>query len=172
MQPEPRILSRRQHHAQHRPDAPDEPLEPRQRVGRIQLVQIVDDQHDGLRHRFKVGQQPLDHRVAVERGRRGDPLDSPVLADRGHQLVDQRQPEPLAIPLTAPHGHPGHPIAQAFGLDPGPQQYGLAASGRRADEDDLTRRHSRQHAEEPSTRNQTGPGAIARRRYELRVGQI
>ena len=135
MQPEARILARGQHHPQLRGQPGQEELEQPQRFRRAQLVQIVDHQYDRLLERVQVGQQPLDNRLAVE-GRRGaDPLHQPGLADRGGELVDDRQPEALRIALVTLDRHPGNPIGQPLGLEPGPQQHGLAAAGGRACED-------------------------------------
>ena len=148
MQPEARILARGQHHPQPRGQPGQEELEQPQRFRRAQLVQIVDHQHDRLLERVQVGEQPLDDRLAAE-GRRGaDPLHQPGLADRGGELVDDRQPEALRIALVTFDRYPGNPIGQPLGLEPGPQQHGLAAARRRAYEDDLAWPGGRQPLEQ------------------------
>ena len=102
-------------------------------------MQVVDHQDDRLLEQVQAGQQPIDDRVAVEARRSADPLHQPVLTDRTSELVDDRQPEVLGIALATCDGHPGGPIVQSLGLEPGPQQHGLAAACGRAGENYFAR---------------------------------
>ena len=118
MQPKPRIITGRQRHEQLARHTRQESLEARQRVGRIELVEVVDHQYHRLRERLELGQQPLDHRLTVEHRRCAHPLHRPALADRSRQLVDDRQPEPLRIPLAVARPTPRPPDHR--GLRPRP----------------------------------------------------
>ncbi len=127
VQPQARLLARAQHHPQGRRPSRQQHFQPLARLGGPQLVQVVDDEHRGLLERREVRQQPLDQRFALEARRRVDPLNR---RHGGGERVDQREPEPLPVPLAALDEHPGG--AQSRILDPGPDQHRLAAAGRRA----------------------------------------
>ena len=116
-------------------------------------MQIVDHQDDRLLEGVQVGQQSLDHRLAAEARRGGDPLHQPVLADRAGELVDDRQPEALRVSLATFDGDPCDPVAQPLGRDPRSQQDGLAASRGRAHEHDSARGR-RQPVEQRRARHQ------------------
>ena len=150
------VLARRQHHAQLRRQLGEEQLEQPQRLRRAQLVQIVDQQHDRPVQRPEVGQQPLDDRLAAERRRRSDALDGAIGAG---QRVDDRQPEALRIALAAFHGDRGDAIGDPRGLDPGPQEDGLAAPGGRTHEHHLARAGRRQPVEQRPPRDEPAHGA-------------
>ena len=168
VQPEARVLAGDQHDQQLRRQPGQEVLEQLQRLLRAKLVQIVDHQGDRLVEQVQTRQQPVDDRLAVEGRRSADPLHQPVLTDGAGELVDDRQPEVLGIALATCDGHPGGPIGQPLGLDPGPQQHGLAAACGRAREDHFARAGGCQPVEQQPARHHPASGRQALRVAALR----
>ena len=78
-----------------------------QRVDRAKLVQVVDHQHGRLLQRAEVGQQLLDHRLALEGRRRIDPL-APTRplrrARRSRSARTAARPARPARPTPSPPG--------------------------------------------------------------------
>jgi hypothetical protein len=62
-----------EHEPQGRGGAHDQQLQLAQRLGRAQLVHVVEHQPDAVLERGEVFEQPLDHRPAVQVGRRRQP---------------------------------------------------------------------------------------------------
>ena len=158
VQPEARVLARREHDPQRGGQPGQEALEQPERLGRAQLMQIVDDQDDGPSEGAEVGQQVFDDRLAGEGRRRRDPLHPPLRAGRGGEGIDHREPEPLRVPLAAVDRHPRDRSGGCVGLHPGAQQRGLAATGRRAQDDDLARPGARQPVEQQAARHEAVDG--------------
>jgi hypothetical protein len=104
MQAESQRGPRQQHDAQLRRQSSQEALELRLALGRLQLVQIVDDERAGL-----------------------------LAASHTRELVGHRAPEPPLVALSGPHRRPAGVLSEPGISDPGAQQAGLPARGRRRD---------------------------------------
>ena len=129
MQSQPGSPAREQYDAQVRGRLSQEALERGQRVVRLQLVQIVDDQQGRLVDPLQGPQQPLDQRLAARLRR---PVDPARIAVRDPvERIDDGGPEPLPIALLVRDGRPRRTLRQARVRDPGAQQPGLPAPGRR-----------------------------------------
>lgn len=127
------LLAGRERDVELRRRSLDQPLERRERVVRAELVQVVDhEQRRGVQQR-EVAEQPLERRVAVHGRCRLDALDQ-VVGTR--ERIVHGEPEPLAVALVALDRDPRDAVRRPGRLDPRAQQHGLAAPGRRADEDD------------------------------------
>ena len=131
VQAERRLLARREHDPQLRRQPREQHLQPGERVFRVELVQVVDHQHERLLEPLQLGQEPLDHHRAREARRRADPLDD-LVAGRVGERVDHVKPEPLRVTLAALDRDPRDGLVRLRG--PRPQQHGLPASRRCADE--------------------------------------
>ena len=113
----------------------------------------------GRSERAQVGQQPLDDRLAVEGRRRARPAPparpSPAAVASASTIASQnrcasRSPRSIDTHATRSGG--------CVGLHPGAQQRGLAATGRRAQDDDLARPGARQPVEQRAARHEAVDG--------------
>ena len=96
-------------------------------------MQVVDHQQDVLLQPLQLRQEPLYHRRARETRRRTYPLDDLVAGGVG-QGVDQMEAKPLRVTLAALDRDPRDGFIDPRG--PRPEQDGLPASCRCADERD------------------------------------
>ena len=138
MESQGRVMAGGQDHVQQPWPPREQELQLRLRIRRDQLVQVVDHEHDRLIERLELRDQAPHQPFAVELRRRRELLHEPVPADRGTQLLDDRQPEALGVAFVALHRHPGRSCAEPRFIDPRAKQHGLPAAGRRRDE-----RHAR-----------------------------
>ena len=149
VQPQPDVMPGRQHEPQPRRRSHHQQLQLPQRV-RAQLVHVIDHQPQGLFQRRQVIQQPFNQRPPAEvRCRRHRPY-QPGPGARLAQRLKHRLPEPLRVTLLPPRRYPRRPPRRPSPGDPRPQQYRLAAAGRR--------RHYRHPRRPPEPRKQCRPG--------------
>jgi hypothetical protein len=97
----------------------------------LQLVQLVDDQHARLLDPLQGPHQPLDKHVALRPGRLAEPGRRRMAVGDHSKRVDHGCPEPPPVTLLARDGRPRRTPSHARRRDPGAQQRGLPAPGRR-----------------------------------------
>ena len=154
MQPEPRVLARRQHDAQRRTAArPGSSSSSRSASAERSSCRSSITSTTGSLERAQVGQQPLDDRLAAE-GRRGaDPLDRARLAGRAGELVDRPRARSAAHRARRARPTPRRPDRPAPRTRPRSAQHRLAA------------------ARPARTRAPTSPGPSGRQPVEQRAAR-
>jgi hypothetical protein len=139
VQAERRLLPRHQHDPQRLRQPREQHLQPSERVLRVEFMQVVDHHLDRLLQPLQLRQEPLYHDGPGEARCRTDPLDHVVAGGDG-QGVDHLKAKPLRVVLTALDRDPRDGLFDRRG--PRPQQNGLPAPRRCADERDGARRRA------------------------------
>jgi hypothetical protein len=136
MEPDRRVVAGREDDPQARRPASEEALQLAVCLCGGELVEVVDHEHDLVVEPVKLGDEPVDERLAVELRGRGAWLDQLFGVRDGAERIDDLEPEALQIELAAIDGHPRGPGREALGGDPRPQEDSLSAPRRRRNQRD------------------------------------